>query len=335
MINYLQNIEFANPGFFALLVLIPAVLFWDYWKKPQRDPIMAYSDLGALENIHSWRSKISFLPRLLRYLSLGLMVMALARPQLSLTEEEVNAEGIDIMMSMDLSSSMLAQDFQPDRLSVSKEVAKEFVDGRIHDRVGLVVFAGESYTQCPLTTDHTIVKSFLSDLQVGRLQDGTAIGMGLASAVNRLKDSEAESKVVILLTDGVNNAGYVKPLTAAEIAKEFEVKVYTIGVGSMGIARSPVNRRSDGRYVFGNSRVEIDEELLREISAMTGGKYYRAIDAESLENIYKEIDTLEKTEMEITVFKRYKDEFRTFLFLALGLLLLEFILSKMILRSIP
>ena len=335
MLSYLQNIEFSNPGYFALLVLIPALLFWEYWKKPQREPIMGYSDLKAIDHIDSWRSMLIFLPRILRYLGLALMVIALARPQLSLTEEEVNAEGIDIMMSMDLSSSMLAQDFVPDRLSVSKEVAQEFVDGRIHDRVGLVVFAGESYTQCPLTTDHTIVKSFLADLQVGRLQDGTAIGMGLASAVNRLKDSEAKSKVVILLTDGVNNAGYVKPLTAAEIAKEFNVKVYTIGVGSMGIARSPVNRRSDGRYVFGNSRVEIDEALLREISEMTGGKYYRAIDQESLENIYREIDTLEKTEMEINVFKRYKDEFRTFLVLALVFLILEFILSKMILRSIP
>jgi Ca-activated chloride channel family protein len=335
MLSYLQNIEFANPGYLAFLVLIPAILFWEYWKKPQREPIMGYSDLDAIKHIDSWRSRLSFLPKVLRYLSLALIVVALARPQLSLTEEEVNAEGIDIMMSMDLSSSMLAQDFSPDRLSVSKKVAQEFVDGRIHDRVGLVVFAGESYTQCPLTTDHTIVKSFLADLQVGRLQDGTAIGMGLASAVNRLKDSEAKSKVVILLTDGVNNAGYVKPLTAAEIAKEFAVKVYTIGVGSMGIARSPVNRRSDGRYVFGNSKVEIDEALLREISEMTGGKYYRAIDQESLEKIYKEIDLLEKTEMEINVFKRYSDEFRTFLLLALGLLLLEFILSKMILRSIP
>lgn len=335
MFSYLQNIEFSNPGYLALMVIIPALLFWEYWKKPQREPIMGFSDLNSIDHINSWRSKLSFLPKVLRYLGLAFMVVALARPQLSLTEEEVKAEGIDIMMSMDLSSSMLAQDFVPDRLSVSKEVAQEFVDGRIHDRVGLVVFAGESYTQCPLTTDHTIVKSFLADLQVGRLQDGTAIGMGLASAVNRLKDSEAKSKVVILLTDGVNNAGYIKPLTAAEIAKEFNVKVYTIGVGSMGIARSPVNRRSDGRYVFGNSRVEIDEALLREISEMTGGKYYRAIDQESLENIYSEIDALEKTEMEINVFKRYKDEYRTFLVLALGLLLLEFIFSKMILRSIP
>jgi Ca-activated chloride channel family protein len=335
MIDYFQNIEFDNPEFFALFILVPAIFLWEYWKKPKKEAIMAFSDLEPILHIHSWRSRITFLPTLLRALAFMACVFALARPQLSLTEEEVKAEGIDIMLSMDLSSSMLAQDFTPDRLSVSKDVASEFVSKRIHDRVGVVVFAGESYTQCPLTTDHTIVKSFLADLDVGRLQDGTAIGMGLASAVNRLKDSEAESKVVILLTDGVNNAGYIKPLTAAEIAKEFNVKVYTIGVGSMGIARSPVNRRSDGRYVFGNSRVEIDEALLQEISSMTGGKYYRAIDEESLENIYREIDTLEKTEMEINVYKRYKDEYRSFLWTALILLLLEFLFSKVILRSIP
>lgn len=335
MINYIQNIEFSNPEFFGLLFVLPAIVFWQWWKKPQREPNMAFSDLTPLEHIHSWRSRIFFLPNLLRALAFIALVIALTRPQLTLTEEEVKADGIDIMMSMDLSSSMLAQDFAPDRLSVSKEVAKEFVDKRIHDRVGLVAFAGESFTQCPLTTDHAIVKSFLSELDVGKLQDGTAIGMGLASAVNRLKDSEAKSKIIILLTDGVNNAGYIKPLTAAEIAKEFEVKVYTIGVGSEGTARSPISRRSDGRYEFGYSRVEIDEDLLREISAMTGGKYYRAIDEESLENIYREIDTLEKTEIEINVFKRYKDEFRMFLVTGLILLLLEFLFSKIILRQIP
>jgi len=335
MIEYFQNMEFSNPEFFALFILIPAIILWEYWKRPVKEPVMVFSDLESIKDVHSWRSRLRFLPNILRVLGFIFCVFALARPQLSLTEEEVKAEGIDIMLSMDLSSSMLAQDFAPDRLSVSKEVAKEFVDKRVHDRVGLVVFAGESYTQCPLTTDHEIVKSFLSDLQVGRLQDGTAIGMGLASAVNRLKDSEAKSKVVILLTDGVNNAGYIKPLTSAEIAKEFEVKVYTIGVGSMGIARSPVNRRSDGRYVFGNSRVEIDEALLQEISEMTGGQYYRAVDEQSLENIYKEIDILEKTEMEINVFKRYQDEYRKFLLLGLILLLLEFFFSKMILRTIP
>ena len=335
MIDYLKNIEFSNPEFFALLLVIPAIILWQWWKKPERNPVMGFSDLSPIHGIQSWRSKIHFLPTLLRTLAFIIFVLAMTRPQLSLTEEEVKAEGIDIVLSMDLSSSMLAQDFQPDRLSVSKQVAIEFVDKRIHDRIGLVVFAGESYTQCPLTTDHAIVKSFLSELECGRLQDGTAIGMGLASAVNRLKDSESKSKIVILLTDGVNNAGYIKPLTAAEIAKEFDVKVYTIGVGSMGSARSPVNRRSDGRYVFDFARVEIDEALLREISSMTGGKYYRAIDEESLEKIYEEIDTLEKTEIEVNVFKRYKDEFRKLIMAGLIFLLLEFLIAKVVLRTIP
>jgi len=271
----------------------------------------------------------------LRMLSYIFIVAAIARPQITLKEEEVKAEGIDIMMVMDLSSSMLAQDFRPDRLSVSKEVAKAFVDKRKFDRLGLAVFAGESFTQCPLTTDHRVVKDFLDNLQCGLLQDGTAIGMGLASAVNRLKDSESKSKVVILLTDGVNNAGYIKPMTAAEIAQEFDIKVYTIGVGSMGQALSPVSRRSDGKYIFGMARVEIDEQLLREISKLTNGRYYRATNEESLTAIYDEIDKLEKTEIEVSTFKRYSEEFRRFLLWGVGFLLFEIVLRLSVLRSLP
>jgi Ca-activated chloride channel family protein len=263
------------------------------------------------------------------------MVIALARPQLTLKEEEIKAEGIDIIMVMDISSSMLAQDFQPDRLQVSKAVAKEFIDKREYDRIGLVVFAGESFTQCPLTTDHRVVKDFLDGLQCGLLDDGTAIGMGLASAVNRLKDSDAKSKVVILLTDGVNNSGYIKPITAAEIAKELETKVYTIGVGSRGQALSPVSRRSDGRYIFGMANVEIDEALLNQIAEMTGGNYYRATDESSLMAIYDEIDKLEKTEMEITTFKRYSEEFRRFLIIGLLLFLVETLLRLSIFKTLP
>jgi len=230
---------------------------------------------------------------------------------------------------------MLAQDFKPDRLEVSKRVASEFVDKRQYDRVGLVVFAGESFTQCPITTDHRVVKDFMSNLSCGLLEDGTAIGMGLASAVNRLKTSEAKSKVVILLTDGVNNAGYIKPNTAADIAKEFDVKVYTIGVGSMGQALSPVSRRSDGRYIFGMARVEIDETLLREIAQMTGGRYYRATTEQSLEAIYAEIDQLEKTEIDVTVFKRYSEEFGRFMIWGMGFLLLELVLRFTVLKTLP
>lgn len=335
MIEYLQNIEFTNPLWLTLLGILPVLWLWKKWRMPNPSADLNFSDLGPIESATTWKTYLIPVPGILRYIALAMLIVALARPQLSLKEEEVKAEGIDIILAMDLSSSMLAQDFQPDRLEVSKKVAIEFVSKRTYDRIGLVVFAGESYTQVPLTTDHTIVKSFLSELEVGRLKDGTAIGMGLASAVNRLKDSESKSKIVILLTDGVNNAGYVKPLTAAEIAKEFEVKVYTIGVGSEGSARSPVNKRSDGRYVFGMARVEIDEALLREISTMTGGRYYRALDSESLQRIYQEIDTLEKTEIEVNVFKRYSDEFRFLVLGTLIILLVEFILSKIILRSIP
>ncbi len=259
----------------------------------------------------------------------------MARPQLALKEEIVRADGIDIFLVMDLSSSMLARDFDPDRLEVSKRVATRFIDKRTYDRIGLAVFSGESFTQSPLTTDHAVVKQLLAGLQCGLLKDGTAIGMGLAAGVNRLKDSEAKSKVVILLTDGVNNSGYIKPLTAAEIAVEFGVKVYTIGVGSTGEALAPVSVRDDGRYLFGMTRVEIDEGLLREIAEMTGGRYFRATSAKDLEEIYDVIDTLEKTEMEITTFKRYSEEYYRFLLGGLLLIFIERVLSLTIFRRLP
>lgn len=335
MIDLIKNIEFLNPEFFILLLAIPAIAAWYWYKKVDTDVSFTLSSIESIADITTWRTWLHKLMPLLRMLSYIFIVAALARPQITLKEEEVKAEGIDIMMIMDLSSSMLAQDFRPDRLSVSKEVAKAFVDKREFDRMGLVVFAGESFTQCPLTTDHRVVKDFLDNLQCGLLQDGTAIGMGLATAVNRLKDSESKSKVVILLTDGVNNAGYIKPITAAEIAEEFDIKVYTIGVGSMGQALSPVSRRSDGKYIFGMARVEIDEQLLREISKMTNGRYYRATNEESLTAIYDEIDKLEKTEIEVSTFKRYSEEFRRFLLWGVGFLLIEIILRLSVLRSLP
>lgn len=335
MNSLFPNIEFVNPYVLVLLLLIPIIGLWQRWKKKKTESFFTLPSLESIEHIRTFRSRLVPLMPLLRALALAAFIIALARPQLALKEEEVKAEGIDIMLIMDLSSSMLAQDFKPDRLQVSKRVAKDFVDKRPYDRLGLVVFAGESFTQCPLTTDHRVVKDFLDNLQCGLLDDGTAIGMGLASAVNRLKESESESKVVILLTDGVNNAGYIKPGTAAEIAKEYEIKVYTIGVGSIGKALSPISRRSDGKYVFGMARVEIDEELLRNISAMTGGKYYRATSEESLQAIYAEIDQLEKTEIDVTVFKRYSEEFRKFLVWGFGFLILEIILRLTVLRTLP
>lgn len=332
MISYLRNIEFVDPWLLLLSVLPVAWYLWRFIKKKNSDTTFTLSSSKPVEGSTSIRSRLTWLPDFLRLLGLLFLVIALARPQLTLKEEEVKAEGIDIMLAIDLSSSMLAKDFEPDRLEVSKEVAIDFVRKRPHDRMGLAVFAGEAFTQCPLTTDQTILTDFMETLAVGTLADGTAIGMGLATAVNRLKDSESKSKIVILLTDGVNNTGYIDPQTASEIAEEYDVKVYTIGVGSQGNALTPVNRRSNGQYVFRMSRVQIDEALLKEISKNTGGRYFRATDRDDLENIYAEIDRLEKTEIEVNVFKRYEDEFRNFLIIGLILLLLELILRNTILN---
>lgn len=333
MIDYISNLHFASPWWFLGLLIIPLMVYWQYFQKKMVDPTLKMSNPKGISVTKSWKEKVyPYLP-IFKIASLAFFIIALARPQLSLKEEKVKAEGIDIMMVMDLSSSMLSKDFDPDRLEVSKLVAKEFVEKRVHDRIGLVVFSGESFTQCPLTTDHNILLDFLGSLEVGMLQDGTAIGMGLATAVNRLKDSDAKSKIIILLTDGVNNAGYINPNTAAEIAREYDVKVYTIAVGTMGQALSPVNRRSDGQYMYAMAKVEIDVALLESIAKMTEGKYFRAVDRASLENIYAEIDRLEKTEIEGNVFKRYKDEFRMFLIIGLFLFLMWWVLSQTIFRT--
>ncbi|MEO0338489.1 MAG: VWA domain-containing protein [Bacteroidota bacterium] len=333
--NLFSNISFLHPWFFLLLLLIPLVLWWYRKQYGNRYATLRMSSLKSVEGTSSWKGRFRALLPILRLLAFIALVVALARPRNVFQEEEVKAEGIDIMMVMDLSSSMLAQDFQPDRLAVCKRVATEFVEKRAYDRIGLCVFAGEAFTQCPLTTDHRVVKTFLADLECGLLEDGTAIGMGLATAVNRLKDSPSKSKIVILLTDGVNNAGYIKPETAAEIAREFNIKTYTIGVVTNGDALSPVNRRSDGKYMFGLARVEIDEELLRQISQMTGGQYYRALSEAGLEEIYNEIDRLEKTEIEVTVFKRYQELFYNFVIAGILFLLVEVVLRYSLFRAIP
>ncbi|MBI5916110.1 MAG: VWA domain-containing protein [Bacteroidetes bacterium] len=329
------DISFQHPWFFLLLLALPAVAWWTYRHRQHHHATLKMPTLEAARGVKSWKGELQKLLPVLRALAFVALVFALARPQRTLKEETIKADGIDIFLVIDLSSSMLAQDFKPDRLEVSKRVAVEFVAKRQYDRIGLAVFSGEAFTQCPLTTDHRVLTDFIERLRCGILEDGTAIGMGLATAVNRIKDSPAKSKVIILLTDGVNNAGYVKPLTAAEIAKEFGVKVYTIGVGKEGQAVSPISRRNDGSYVFGLAQVEIDEELLKQIADMTGGKYFRATTARSLEQIYNEIDRLEKTEIEVTSVKRYSEEFYRFVRLALLLLLMELALRYTALRSIP
>jgi len=330
-----NNYAFVNPEAFLLLLLIPAIAFWYYWQKGKYYVPMKMPSLESIAGVSSWRGKLRSLLPLLRALSFIALVIALARPQETLKEEEITADGIDIMLVIDLSSSMLARDFKPDRLGESKRVAADFVDKRQFDRIGLAVFAGEAFTQCPLTTDHRVIKEFMGGLQCGILQDGTAIGMGLATAVNRIKESDVESKVVILLTDGVNNAGYIQPITAAEIAREFGVKVYTIGVGSTGDAMTPISRYSNGKYKFGLARVEIDEDLLRNIAEMTGGKYFRATSSQSLERIYADIDRLERTEIEVTTTRRYSEEFHLFAMWGLLFLVIELFLRYTILRSLP
>jgi Ca-activated chloride channel family protein len=330
-----DGITFASPYWLLLLLVVPGMILWHRWQRQHREVHLGLPTLEGLDAFRGWRARLDPVLPILWYFSLVMFIIALARPQKTLKEEIVKAEGIDIFMVMDLSSSMLAKDFNPDRLEVSKRVAIEFVDKRPYDRIGLAVFAGESFTQCPLTTDHRVVKDFLASLKCGILQDGTAIGMGLAAGVNRLKDSDTKSKVIILLTDGVNNAGYIKPITAAEIAKEFDVRVYTIGIGTIGDALAPLSRREDGRYVFGMTRVEIDEELLNQIASMTGGQYYRATSAESLERIYAEIDRLEKTAMEVTAFNRYSEEYYKWLLTGMVALGLYLLLKFTVLRRIP
>ena len=328
------DISFLHPWWLTLLSLLPLLgLYW-YRTKARRYKTIKVSALPS--NLRpSLKSLIAAWLPLIQLVAIGFFIIALARPQKTLQEQEIKAEGIDIFMVMDLSSSMLARDFQPDRLEASKRLAADFINKRQHDRIGLAVFAGEAFTQCPLTSDHKILKEFLAGLKCGFLQDGTAIGMGLAAGVNRLKESLAKSKVIILLTDGVSNAGYIQPITAAEIAKEFDVKVYTIGVGTEGMALSPVSKRNNGDYVFGMARVEIDEDLLKRISAMTGGQYFRARNESSLQAVYDQIDKLEKTEMDITVIKRYEERFHWWLSIGLILFALVQFLKWTILRSRP
>ena len=275
------------------------------------------------------------LPVVLRSLAIAALVVAIARPQTKLAWQDMSSEGIDIVLAMDLSPSMLARDFKPNRLESAKNVAEEFIDGRPSDRIGLVVFSGEAFTQCPLTIDHSILKNLLKEVEPNFLPDGTAIGMGLSTSVNRLRNSKAKSKVVILITDGENNAGSVSPLTAAEIAQMYGVRVYTIGVGSKGMAYSPAYRYPNGEYAFDYVQVRIDEELLTKIATMTGGQYFRATNNKALEDIYKKIDTLEKTRFDVTEFRKMREEFWPFALLGLILLLVEWFTRNTLLRSIP
>lgn len=329
----MSNLYFVNPGAFLLLLILPIIGAWLH--KRERFVKLRFSTLAGFSGQESIRAKLNiWLPNILRILTFIALVIALARPQAVFEERIVEAEGIDIIISMDISSSMLSEDFEPNRLVASQQLAADFVESRTYDRIGLTAFAGESFTKCPITTDHKIVKQFLSELECGKLQDGTAIGMGLASSVKALSKSKAKSKVIILLTDGENNAGYIQPMTAVEMAKAFNIKVYTIGVGSMGEALTPIGRRADGTYPMGYARVVIDENLLREIAKSTDGKYFRATDENGLKKIYQEIDQLEKTKMEVEIIKRQSDKFFIFIFWAIIFLSTEVLLTNTIFRRI-
>ena len=328
-----ENIEFANPKLLWLLLLVPLAIVWYILRHKKQEASVNFSDLkGMVKLPKTWKAYLRHLLFALKMAALVLLIVALARPQSSSTNSTSNIEGIDIVMAMDVSGSMLARDLKPDRLTAAKQVASDFVKDRPGDRMGLVIFSGETFTQVPLTTDHGVMLNMLAEMKNGLIDDGTAIGDGLATAIGRLKDSEAISKVVILLTDGMNNAGSVDPYTAAEMAKLFGVRVYTIGVGSYGTAPYPV------QTPFGTQiqqmKVEIDEKLLTTIANSTGGKYFRATNNQKLDEIYAEIDKLERSKIEVTEFRRLHEEFYPLVALALALLLLEFLLRKTIFRTL-
>jgi Ca-activated chloride channel homolog len=329
------QLEFANPWVFYFLILLPILAFIYYKLQRQFYPTIKFSTLQGVKTAPDvLRNKFSWLPHALRLAGMAAILVALARPQLPLQSVSVESEGIDIVLSMDVSSSMLARDFEPDRLEASKLVAADFINRRPNDRIGLISFSGESYTRCPLTTDHVVLQELLSTMQCGLIADGTAIGMGLANAVKRLKDSQAKSKVVILLTDGVNNTGYASPEQATESAQKEGVRVYTIGVGTRGKARSPVALNARGEYIYGWTEVQIDEERLQLIAEKTGGQYFRATDMESLEAIYNEIDRLERSKIESTAVKRYEDRFHKWLWTALLLLGAGYLLQLTVFKTI-
>ena len=327
--------RFADPWVLAGLVLVPALLYWFLKKTPMRSATVRFSNLGLVREIQPGRR---LGPRIvlaiLRVLAVGFIVMAVARPQSGIRGEEVITQGVDLILAMDISSSMLAEDIRPNRVEAAKQVAAKFVQGRKHDRIGMVVFSAQGFTQCPLTLDYGILLQFLEQIHVGMIEDGTAIGMGLATAVNRLRTSEAKSKVIVLLTDGRNNRGEIDPVTAAQLAEAFGIRIYTIGAGTRGTAMYPVNDPFFGkRYV--PMQVDIDENVLGEIARITGGRYFRATDRQSLEAIYREIDELEKTKIKVKEYTRYSEWFMIFAGTALLMLLVEAGLANTRFRKIP
>lgn len=332
--NLFSNVQFANPQFFWLLLMVPLLILWQWRIGSKKKVNLQLSSSDGFQNYKkTFRQNIGWLPFFSRLMAVMLIVIALARPQSSSQAQEVTTEGISIVLAMDISGSMLAEDFKPNRIEASKSVALDFIDQRPNDLIGLVIFSGESFTQCPITSDHAVVKNLMKDIQSGMLVDGTSIGEGLATAVNRLKDAKTKSKVVILLTDGVNNAGSIAPLTAGEIAKTYGIRVYTIGVGTKGMAPYPFKTPFGIQYQ--NMEVQIDEAVMKQISDATDGKYFRATGNSKLKEVYKEIDKLEKTKIEVTEFRRHSEEYFPYAVAACLFLLLEIVLRYTWLRSLP
>lgn len=330
--NLFNGIEFANKGFFWLLIIIPLMIAWYIWRNRKLQGSMRMSAVkGFISGKRNNYAVLRHYGIVLRVLALAALIIALARPQSAFSWQNSTTEGIDIVIATDISGSMLAEDLKPNRLEAGKNIAIDFIKDRPEDRIGLVIFSGESFTQCPLTIDHDVLINLFKDISNGMVEDGTAIGMGLATAVNRLKDSEAKSKVVILLTDGSNTTGSIPPLTAAEIAKQMKVRVYTIGVGTKGYAPYPVKTPFGTQYQ--QVPVTIDEGVLSKIANVTGGKYFRATNNEKLKQIYQQIDQLEKAKIAVTQYHKKTERFLPFALIALALLLLEFLLRNTVFKG--
>lgn len=336
MIDLFNDISFAQKEMFWLFLLLPVLIAFYLFRIKKQEAEFTISSIQTFGNIdNSFKSYLRHFSIFLRLIAISAIILVLARPQSRSSWKDVKTEGIDIVLSLDVSYSMLAKDFKPNRLEAAKEVAKEFIDSRPNDRIGLVIFGGEAFTQCPLTSDHNVVKNLLNQLEAGSLAEGTAIGLGVADAVARAKDSKGKSKVVILLSDGVSNVGEIAPITAGEIAKTFGVRVYTIGVGSRGKALMPVGIYPNGQMEYGLVDVEIDENTMQKVAETTGGKYFRATDKESLRDVYREIDRLEKTIISEKSFSNKSEHFLPFALIAAIALLAEFIVKHFIIRQIP
>ena len=329
-----ENLIFYNPEFLWLLILIPFFILWEYKNRKSKH---SYLKISSTKGFSHKSLKIKVIPilNIFRYLAIIMLILAIARPQIiDVSTQTKTSRGIDIVIAVDISSSMLAQDLKPNRLDALKSVAKEFINDRVNDRIGLVVYAGESYTRTPVTTDKSIIINSLDEIKFdGVIDDGTAIGMGLATSVNRLKDSNSKSKVIILLTDGVNNSGFIDPNTAADLAVSFGIKTYTIGLGSNGNALAPVAINPNGTFRFGLTKVEIDESLLNSIATQTGGLYFRATDNEKLKEIYQEINKLEKTEVEEFKYSNATEKYRVFALISFVLIFVEWLLRTTLFKS--